>query len=396
MGQQSEFEKNCERYLLGELSEAEQEQFEEAYFADDALFEQFEAVKDEMLDAYARGELAEEKQARFAAHFLAAAPRRRQLDETQEFIRALTAVSTKTVTPGKAAVSAPVSTTTSESSWRRSFKIFFNPRQFAWQAAFAAVLLAALAGIWIFVRNSQPPAAPDEQAAVQPTPLPATPLPPPAPISVNDNREIANSNAAPPPPPSPMPVNVNKPPANVNQLPVNMTPTPPAAPKKPPARPIRNRQPESAKIPVPENDRKNTPFALTLSTVGRDPGKTASISLSPVASRDINDENTLEIFPATRSARVRLVFKNDDYRSFSARITTVEGANVWQTKRLKAALDNGEKSVTLQFPSVLLTKQDYIVTLKGITSGGQTETIGEYYFRVERTQAPKTIPDNQP
>jgi len=57
--QQSEFEETCERYLLGELSEAEQERFEEAYFADDALFEQFQAVKDDLLDAYARDELAE-------------------------------------------------------------------------------------------------------------------------------------------------------------------------------------------------------------------------------------------------------------------------------------------------------------------------------------------------
>jgi hypothetical protein len=39
--QQLAFEETCERYLLGELSEAEREQFEEAYFADDALFERF-------------------------------------------------------------------------------------------------------------------------------------------------------------------------------------------------------------------------------------------------------------------------------------------------------------------------------------------------------------------
>jgi hypothetical protein len=104
-----------------------------------------------------------------------------------------------------------------------------------------------------------------------------------------------------------------------------------------------------------------------------------------VASRDISDENTLEIYRPTRRVRVGLAVKNDDYRSFSAAVTTLEGAAVWQKKGLKANLDNGRKGVILQFPSALLTKQDYIVTLKGKTLNGQTETVGEYYFRVERS-----------
>jgi hypothetical protein len=37
-----------------------------------------------------------------------------------------------------------------------------------------------------------------------------------------------------------------------------------------------------------------------------------------------------------------------------------------------------------------LTGQDYIVTLNGQTATGQTETIGEYYFRVERSPTQNT------
>ncbi len=157
-------DETCERYLLGELSEAEQAQFEEAYFADDALFERFLAVKDELLDAFARGELAEEKRKRFAQHFSATAPRRRQIDQAQEFIRAVSAVSVK------ATNDAPLSVTTSKKKWRQSLADFFKPRPFAWQLALAAVLLIALGGFWIFIVRQ--PETRDEQAAQKPTPAP--------------------------------------------------------------------------------------------------------------------------------------------------------------------------------------------------------------------------------
>ena len=49
-----DYEDTCARYLLGELSEPELAHFEESYFADDSLFERFRAVKDDLIDAYAR------------------------------------------------------------------------------------------------------------------------------------------------------------------------------------------------------------------------------------------------------------------------------------------------------------------------------------------------------
>ena len=58
MEQIHDYEEVCARYLLGELSEQEQAELEEGYFADDALFERFRAVKDDLIDAYARGDLA--------------------------------------------------------------------------------------------------------------------------------------------------------------------------------------------------------------------------------------------------------------------------------------------------------------------------------------------------
>jgi anti-sigma-K factor RskA len=333
-------DETCERYLLGELSEAEKEQFEEAYFADDALFEQFLAVKDELLDAFARGELAEEKRIRFAQHFQATAPRRRQIDEAQEFIRAVSAVSTKATATNDAPFLA------SKSKWRQSFANFFNLRSFARQFALVGLLLIALGGVWLFVRQRQQLAG-DEQAAQKPTPAPTTATPTP----INENN-IANDNTT---TPSPSPANGNQSPVHTN-----------VAPQPTPRKPVE-RKPQIS-------------FA-----------QFASIMLLPVASRDIGEANTLRLDSDTPAVRLRLVFKSDDYRNYSAAITTIEGASVWRQNKLKAK----HKSVTLQFASALLSQQDYLVTLKGQTAAGQTEIVGEYYFHVERTQSQNT-PKLQP
>ena len=356
MEQQLAFEETCERYLLGELSEAERSQFEESYFADDALFERFLAAKDELLDTYARGELPEEKRTRFAQHFLATSPRRQQLNETQEFIRAATAVSTKVN-----GANAPLAVANPRSSWQ-SLTDFFKLRPFAWQTALAALLLVALGGTWVFVRNWQP-ATPNEQAVLKPTPTPTTALP------LNENINTA---------PSPAPANNNTAPspANINQSPATANVAPKSTPKLPAN---TNITPE----PTPKKPTDQLPQIS--------PAQIASIILLPVASRDISEANTLRLNSDTRAVRLRLAFKSDDYRNYSAAITTIAGASVWQTPKADVG-DKKNKTVTLQFAPALLSQQDYIVTLKGQTAAGQTEIIGEYYFHVERSNQSQTTP----
>ena len=355
------FEKLSERYLLGKLSEAEREQFEESYFADDALFERFLAVKDELLDAYARDELDEAKRKRFEQHFLVSTPRRRQLEGAQEFIRAVTAASSKAK-----GTSEPVAViTTRSSSWQQSLADFFNLHSFASLTAFGTVILITLGATWIFVQDQQPVRT-DEQAALQPTPLPAIASP------INENNNTATG---------PNPTNINQSDGNtngvvrpsqknlenINQLPANTTNIPKPTPKSTPKSPA-DREPQIS------------------------PARIASIMLLPVASRGANGANTLRLNPDTQVVKMSLNFKSDDYRNYRAEISPVENskglveeANIWQQKTLKATGSGANKSVTLQFMPALLRQQDYIVTLKGQTAAGQTETIGEYYFRVERS-----------
>jgi len=59
-----------ERYLLGDISEEERSEIEQAYFADDAFFEQLIDVRNDLVDAYARGMLSAEDRKRFEERLL--------------------------------------------------------------------------------------------------------------------------------------------------------------------------------------------------------------------------------------------------------------------------------------------------------------------------------------
>ena len=58
------------RYLLGDLSEDEKTRMEEAYFADDAKFEELELAEEELIDAYVRQELSPEEEEQFKARLM--------------------------------------------------------------------------------------------------------------------------------------------------------------------------------------------------------------------------------------------------------------------------------------------------------------------------------------
>lgn len=400
----SDFDDACERYLLGELSETEREQFEEAYFADDGLFERYQAVKEELLDLYARGELPKEKQIRFAKHFSANESHRRQLNETKDFIQAITQVSAKTASQKGATLSVVSSITTHKSSRRQSFAEFFRLRPLVWKGAAAALLLIVIGGIWIVLRNRQQTT--DSEIAVRP------------PISSPTTDQLANENSE-----APMSANTIQSPRNEkNSIERNsekqaaIRPSKSIAPNRartnnnsslaksngdPKGVPKKHKRKTdaatTAKMPV--NERDATGFALTISTVGRDKdGKTETISLSPVTTRSINEKNALIIRPDTEFVRINLTFNHtfnrDEYSSYSAAITTVAGESVWQDTDVQGYVSDDEKIplgwAHLGLASDVLKKQDYILTLYGHTSAGQKETIAEYYFRVDRSPTQNT------
>ena len=68
------------RYLLGDLSEAEQSAIEDRAFEDRQFAKNILAVEAELIDQYVRGELAGAERQKFETRFLASAERRRKVE----------------------------------------------------------------------------------------------------------------------------------------------------------------------------------------------------------------------------------------------------------------------------------------------------------------------------
>jgi anti-sigma factor RsiW len=79
-------------YLLGELSEQEQEQLEIRYFSDDELFNKLLAIEDELIDLYARGDITVAERVRLERHFLASPDRRKRVQLAKALLRQVSAL----------------------------------------------------------------------------------------------------------------------------------------------------------------------------------------------------------------------------------------------------------------------------------------------------------------
>jgi hypothetical protein len=74
-------------YLLNELSEEDQESFEEAYLSDPGLFEQVQALEEELIEDYVKGDLSGQERRRFERHYLASDQRRARIEAARELLR---------------------------------------------------------------------------------------------------------------------------------------------------------------------------------------------------------------------------------------------------------------------------------------------------------------------
>lgn len=77
------------RYLLGELSEREQAEFEARYFEDPQLFDELTRAESSLVDDYVRGRLAPDVRERFEAAYAATPARRERVRFAQSLLAAV-------------------------------------------------------------------------------------------------------------------------------------------------------------------------------------------------------------------------------------------------------------------------------------------------------------------
>jgi hypothetical protein len=129
------------RYLLGRLSEKEQEEVEEAYFTDSGLFERMLAVRDELIDDYLRNGLSLPEREQFERHFMASPQRRERVEEVRALMQAVSQGLVEEPAAPARARSEPV-------PWRLKLRESVSGRLFV-PVITTVALLVFLGGIWL-------------------------------------------------------------------------------------------------------------------------------------------------------------------------------------------------------------------------------------------------------
>ena len=311
------------QYLLGELSEEEQEAVEMCYLADREMYDRLLVVEDELIDAYVEGALAESRRANLERHFLNTPDRRARVDFGRAWMTYVTQQS------GKQRVKSG-----------RSQLLLLPPTK-SWSATLtiAAAIVLLLGGAWLIsevvrLRNRV------DQAQIQAAELEQRQRETTRQLDEERRRAAELSGGLPD--------------QNNNR---------------------------SAVASSGQEDRSDQ------QTSSPDHGTNASILafiLRPGLSRGSGKTNKLIIPQGTQQVALQLSFNDANHKSYRVVIGTAEGRTVFNISGLKTRSRNGANTLVIPVPASSFANGDYILTLSGFTADGVSEDIAEYAFNARR------------
>lgn len=337
------------RYLLGILSEDDRARIEDAFFADDAKFDELELLEDELIDDYVREELSPDERRQFEAK-LQTSPRlvervhfaRVLAEKANAFSRAEAADLLKAASPIPAAAKPRV-------RWWESF----FPQQRAFRMAIAACLAllvvggGALVADWLRLRRASERIN-SERAMLQ--------------RQKDDlDRQLSAQQAQ----------------ADQQNAELQRE---------------RDQRIEDLKL-IEELQRaaqskEQTPLLPSLSTFATiflTPGRVRSGGAGPAQ---------LIIGPETKTARLQLALEKNDYPTYNATIESADGTEIFRSHGLRAHATRSGPQLLLSVPSRLLDANgDYIIHVDGLPTSGQPENFNDYQFRVTRKAVRKPLSD---
>jgi hypothetical protein len=316
--QDIEQEEMLVRYLLGQMTEEEQQQVEESYIGHDEFFERLLVVEDELIDGYVRGQLSDQEREHFESYFLRTPARRKRT----EFAEALYHYSSR---PQKGLGTL---LTMSPSTPRAALT---KPSRGALWMAIAAALIMAIGISWLLVDR------------------------------VRLKREIEQANV--------LREEVEKQRQQLQQQIAERDARDKELPRPP------DEQGETDKQIASDNP-SDTPSDQQPS-IG-----IVSLVLTPGLVRGGGEVKKVVISPQTRSVMLKVRFAGEEYKSYRIVISTVEGREVYNQVRMKDKADRKNKRIDLVVPARLFGEQDYTLKLSGVAPTGDQEYIGEYFFRV--------------
>src|SRR5262245_42701935 len=146
------------RYLLGDLTQAEQERLEEEFFCDNDLFIELLDTEDQLISDYLSDHLSPDDRDRFERRFLSLPDRRRTLELACLMQRSARRDAAERPNPEDEAV-----------SWRQSILGAFRARRPLTGLAMAALLIAVAIGIFSVTRLSSDKGQPELGATNPPS-----------------------------------------------------------------------------------------------------------------------------------------------------------------------------------------------------------------------------------
>lgn len=321
-------------YLLGELSAAETEAFDELSFTDENFDADLKATENDLIDAYLNNDLTGADLKKFEQVYLATKHRRKKV----EFARSLQKFAEKEI--GKTGTQA-------EKSGLFAARNIFGNR--AWQFGFAAALLVLFFGIfWFtFLREKNSP----EEFAMQNSP--------PTPQAAAPENKVANNENI----PSAIADETNENSANVNEK--------------------TNQKSSNANKKSVENNQSSDDKNASQKN-GNVPPKpiVAAFFLAPPL-RGVNKIPLFDISKNVSQINVKLQLDASDFENYHVTLTNETGdINLWRRGSLRAKNKGDGKILNVNFPAKLLNNGFYSLTVSGVNEAGEAEIVANYPFRV--------------
>ena len=316
------------RYLLGTLSQDDENRMEEAFFADDAKFEELEIAEAELIDAYVQNRLSPVDQGRFEAK-LRASP---HLLERVKFARLL-----QDKAAGSFTFHQEVSIQPADAASQPQQK----PKLDWWEGLLAqpAFRVAVAVGVFVILvggvalllgwRNLH-----------------------------NESNQLASERAA-----------LEQQKRERDEVSTNRQ----TNAQQPPT----NRQPERDQLAQDQKPKRETPDQPIL-------GSVTSILLTPGSLRSGGGRQELALGSDTGTVQLKLSLENNDYRSYGVTIKTADGGVVYRQNALQSRKSESTSMLILSIPATRLRPGDYIVDVSGRTSAGQFESVSNYAFRIAK------------
>lgn len=308
------------KFLLGKLTEEEQAKIEKEYFHNHKLFENILIAENELIDAYATGNLSTEEHQRFESRLLINPHQRQRVD----FAKTLAKYTANF--PAEISNISPV-----KFSWSSIISLLLSHKPLLSFSFVAALLVFVAGGVWLTSDTSVPQISQvNENASIEisPTPLQIQELT----VEVNKGNKIAETN---------------------KQV---------SAPAR---KSVQDKTPQDTGHEAPIKN--NAPAIF-------------SFVLSPGLTRASGTSQKFSIPAKTDFVKMQMKFEENNYFSYQATLETVEGNQVWSSKEIK--IKKGDKSIDVLIPTKLLKKADYILSLKGLTKGGVFERVEDYSFTI--------------